>query len=349
MHIGLKSACAPLLASVLSAAPVVSLAGDAPPPTGSLVDTGSGKLHLRCMGSGGPSVIFEAGLGGSSLEWDTIQTSLQRVTRTCAYDRAGLGWSDATDKPRTSSMMVDELRGLLHAGDVPPPYIIVAHSFGGYNAQLFARRYPEETVGVVLVDASHPNQVHRFLAPPIAVNTAPSNHRRFLVLAPVRPPNTLPAKLRAVATTLALQRKAIHTASQELLNFRRSASAITLARPFPDIPLVVISRGVRMWPDSRRGRLMEELWRTLQVELSALSRLSAHLIANEGGHHVHLDQPRLVSDAVRLVLNHISDTQSSTARHNYDLGRRITKAPRPRFRDATWIGNSLTPTYAWLH
>ncbi|MDH3637296.1 MAG: alpha/beta hydrolase [Gammaproteobacteria bacterium] len=337
-----------LVAVLLSAASGSSLAGDVPSPTGSLIDIGTGKLHLRCIGSGGPSVVLEAGLGGSSLEWASVQRSLVRIARTCAYDRAGLGWSDATLEPRTSSKMVDELHALLEASNVPPPYIIVAHSFGGYNAQLFARRYRDETAGVVLVDASHPEQVRRFLAPPIGVNTAPSDHRRFLILDPVRPPDTLPSRLRAVATTLAFRRKAVHAASQELLNFRRSARQVSVANPFPEIPLVVISRGMRMWQDSKRGRLMEELWRQLQIELSELSPLSAHLIANYSGHHVHLEQPNLVSDAIRLLLNHLSLNRSSTAWHNYDLWSRSTKAPRPRFQNATWIVNSLTPTYAWL-
>jgi len=347
VRIQLKSAWV-LVAVMLNAAPSPSPAGDTPPPAGALIDIGSGKLHLRCMGSGEPSVVFETGLGGSSLEWETIQRSLARVTRTCAYDRAGLGWSDPTRGPRTTSKMVDELHTLLEVSDIPPPYIIVGHSFGGYNAQLFARRYRDETAGVVLVDASHPAQVRRFLAPPIGVNTAPSDHRRLLILEPVRPPDTLPSRLRAVATALAYQRKAVQAASQELLNFRRSALQVSMANPFPEIPLVVISRGLRMWPDSRRGRLMEELWQQLQVELSQLSPLSAHLIANHSGHHVHLDQPGLVSDAIRLVLNFLSLDQRSTAKHNYDLWTRSTKAPRPKFGDTTWLTDSLTPTYAWL-
>ncbi len=344
-----KFAGVTLVAAMLACGPNASSAENAPPPAGTLIDIGTGKLHLRCIGSGEPSVVFEAGLGGSSLEWEAVQRALARITRTCAYDRAGLGWSDATYRPRTTSTMVDELHTLLEASDVPPPYIMVGHSFGGYNAQLFARRFRDETVGVVLVDASHPAQVQRFLAPPIGVNTAPSDHRRHLILAPVRPPDTLPSRLRAIATSLAHRRKAVQAASQELLNFRRSARQVSLANPFPEIPLVVVSRGMRMWPDNRRGRLMEELWQRLQAELSQLSPLSAHLIANHSGHHVHLDQPVLVADAVRLVLNFLSLSQRSTAQHNYDLWTRSTKAPRPRFGDATWVNNSLTPTYAWLH
>lgn len=320
-----------------------------PAPEGEVIDTGTGRLYMRCIGSGRPSVVFDAGLGGLSLEWEPVQHALAGITRTCAYDRAGLGRSDATPKPRTSSEMVDELRALLRAHGIAPPYVLVGHSFGGYNAQLFARRYPGDTAGMVLVDASHPQQVQRFLAPPIKVNIAPSDNRRIMFLAPPSIPSSLPAHLKSMAADLSYQNKSMVTVSRELLNFRRSARQVRASRPFPEIPLVVVTRGRNAWPDDNRGQLMENLWRQLQVELSWLSPHSAHLIAQHSGHHIHLDQPQLVSDAVRLVLSYISEAHRLTARHHYDLWVRSEKAPRPRFVNATWVSNSLAPTYALLH
>jgi pimeloyl-ACP methyl ester carboxylesterase len=122
------------------------------------VDVGGFRLHLHCEGSGTPAVIFDAALGASSLSWVHVQREVARTTLACAYDRAGLAWSEAGPMPRTAGRVADELHAMLRAGAIPPPYVLVGHSFGGLVMRIFATRYRELTAGLVLVDPAHPEE-----------------------------------------------------------------------------------------------------------------------------------------------------------------------------------------------
>ena len=102
--------------------------------------------------------MFDAALGASSLSWSLVQPAVARSTRACAYDRAGFGWSEAGPLPRTAGAIADELHTLLDRARVPPPYVLVGHSFGGLVVRIFAGRHPERTAGLVLVDPAHPEE-----------------------------------------------------------------------------------------------------------------------------------------------------------------------------------------------
>jgi pimeloyl-ACP methyl ester carboxylesterase len=121
-----------------------------------LVDIGGFRLHLNCSGTGTPTVVFDAALGGSSVSWSLVQPAIARLTRVCSYDRAGFGWSDAGPMPRTAGRMADELRQLLDRAGVSPPFVAVGHSFGGFVMRVFARRYAADVSALVLVDPAHP-------------------------------------------------------------------------------------------------------------------------------------------------------------------------------------------------
>ncbi|HKZ52584.1 MAG TPA: alpha/beta hydrolase, partial [Candidatus Acidoferrales bacterium] len=125
------------------------------PPLGQLVDVGGYRLHLLCTGEGRPTVVLDSGLPGTCLSWTYVQPELVRFTRVCSYDRAGLGWSDASPHPRTSKQMVEELRRLLANAGIKPPYVLVGHSFGAFTVRLFAALNSNEVVGLVLVDPLH--------------------------------------------------------------------------------------------------------------------------------------------------------------------------------------------------
>ncbi len=127
------------------------------PASGKLINVGGYRLHINCIGTGSPTVILDAGLGGSSLDWSLVQPEVATFTRVCSYDRAGYGWSDYGPKPRTSGRIVAELHTLLIGAGIPGPYILVGQSFGGLNVRLYAYTYPQEVAGMVLVDASHEN------------------------------------------------------------------------------------------------------------------------------------------------------------------------------------------------
>jgi pimeloyl-ACP methyl ester carboxylesterase len=127
-----------------------------PAPPGRLVDVGGFKLHINCTGEGSPAVILDAALGGSSLSWSLVQPEIASATRVCSYDRAGFGWSEAGPMPRTASRIASELRVLLDRAEVPPPFVLVGHSFGGLVMRIFAGRYRSDVAGLVLVDPAHP-------------------------------------------------------------------------------------------------------------------------------------------------------------------------------------------------
>ena len=122
------------------------------PPRGRLVEVNGSRYHVHESGSGEPAVVLESGIAASSLSWSLVQPEIAKLTRVVSYDRAGLGWSDPPRRKRTAAAMLEELRAVLRAADVVPPYVLVGHSFGGLIALLHAQRYPEELSGLVLVD-----------------------------------------------------------------------------------------------------------------------------------------------------------------------------------------------------
>jgi len=131
------------------------------PAPGQLVDVGGYKLHLNCQGSGSPTVILDAGLNDFSLSWSRVQPDVAAFTRVCVYDRAGLGWSEAGPLPRTSQTMVEELHTLLQNAGITGSYVLAGHSFGGINMRLYAHHYPQDVVGLLLVDAAHEDMIKR--------------------------------------------------------------------------------------------------------------------------------------------------------------------------------------------
>jgi len=140
------------------------------PPPGKLVDIGGLRLHINCTGAGSPTVILEAGPTESSVIWQLVQPQIGSFTRVCSYDRAGFGWSDAPNAPRTASNIANELDRLLNRAAVPGPYVLVGHDFGGLINRVFIVRHRQQVAGMVLVDSVHPD-VHHF--PPF---DAPTDH-----------------------------------------------------------------------------------------------------------------------------------------------------------------------------
>jgi pimeloyl-ACP methyl ester carboxylesterase len=309
-------------------------------PPGQMVDVGGYRLHIDCRGEGSPTVVMDAGLGGLSLEWLPVQQPLSRQGRVCSYDRAGNGWSDPGPQPRTVAVIVEELHALLVNAAVPGPYVLVGHSFGGYTAQLFAERYPALIAGIVLIDSSHPGQVARFQAPPLRMNTAPGKDVAGIMLvsnAPVLPAH-LPAELRRPVLMLMSQHKALVTAAQEFLYFRDSGKQVRENGRLPPVPLVVITRGIaeRSARDPR-APMIESLWLQLQDELAARSPRAVHLIATHSGHHVHLDQPELVTSAIGMV----RDLARRQAVLSYGLALAATDTSLPAINGATWRSDTL--------
>lgn len=269
---------------------------------GALIDVGGYRMHIACEGYGTPTVLVDVGLGGNSLEWRFVVDEVRQFTRVCFYDRAGYGHSDMGPRPRTSSRISDELYLLTESLGLDRPFLLVGHSFGGFNMQLFARRYPYLVSGLVLVDSSHPEQVERFLEPPISLNTAPSSKWGLVQFSdPPKPHEKLPAEIRERLFYQSIHWRTRRTLAREYLSFKDSARQIKQSQSLKATPLVVLTRGKRVWPNDKRGGLIEDLWLEMQSELAQQSKESAHIVAAESGHHVHIDQPGLVAYAIALL------------------------------------------------
>ena len=116
------------------------------------------RLNIHCTGIGSPTVVFDSSQTAETSEWGLVQPVVAHETRTCSYDRAGVGFSDPGNRPASSANIVDDLRRLLIAASIAPPYVLVGHSYGGMNIKLYAYQYPSEVVGLVFVDPSHEDQ-----------------------------------------------------------------------------------------------------------------------------------------------------------------------------------------------
>ncbi len=127
----------------------------ATPPLGRFYDVGGRRLLLHRSGSGSPAVVFLSGGGTVGLDYLNVQQRAAELTTSVLYDRAGTGWSDRIDLPRTSAQVTDELRELLRTAGVPAPYLLVGHSLGGLYARHYAQRFPDEIAALLLLDPAH--------------------------------------------------------------------------------------------------------------------------------------------------------------------------------------------------
>lgn len=144
-------------AGILAAAFLFQLAGSwwdlrRYPPPGRLIDIDGTRLHLNAQGSGRPAVLLESGVAGTSLSWGLVQPKIAEFTTVASYDRAGLGWSHACAFPRTLEQMISETNQMLERAKIPPPYVLVGHSFGGLLIRAYAHFHPEQVSGLVFVD-----------------------------------------------------------------------------------------------------------------------------------------------------------------------------------------------------
>ncbi len=293
-----------------------SLAKQNPPP-GQLVDVGGYKLHINCVGQGSPTVILEAGMGDYSLTWTTIQPEIAQNTRVCAYDRAGYGWSEAGPNPRTAGNEVEELHRLLVNANIQGPYVLVGHSLGGMLVRMVAHNYPDEVMGMVLVDSMHEEQAIRSPKSVQAIQKMNEQSRLFaylsssgiMALAPQNVPNPgLPEDAYAQYQAITATTKSIETflAESDAIEESSTEARALHMTGFGDMPLIVLSAGhgdsIPSFTDAENQQL-RELLQTEQSELVALSSEGKQIIAEQSGHYIHHEQPDLVIDAIREMLD----------------------------------------------
>ena len=291
------------------------------PMVGRLVDVGGRKMHIECTGEGSPTVILDSGLGDSYLSWREVQPEIAKFTRVCSYDRAGLGYSDPSSEPRTSKVIAEELHALLQAASVSTPYVIVGHSMGGYNVRVYTSLYRNEIVGMVLVDASHPDQENRF--PPELKNMEGSWHREAQFIASTMPfgiPRLLGLCENDPVTRAAdCNWHSVREQLAEMSAFSESAAETASTGSLSDLPLAVLSHD----PDKPSSDLPPDLakptneaWEKMQEELTHLSTRGTQTVAKNSAHYIQIDRPDLVIDAVRNVVEQARQAQSQSAPAN---------------------------------
>ena len=268
-------------------------------PPGAFFSLETNKIHLHCVGEGSPIIVFDSGVGGSHMDWINVQSSAGELTQACSYDRSGYGWSEMGIKPRTSKRIVNELTQLLKKAKKEPPYILVGHSFGGLNMQLFARANPDNVIGLILIDSIHVEQYKRFEDAGIEIPTV--NTTRFLLGSKDQVTRGMPEEYKDIAYKLVRSDKALSSMFNELRNINISTEEIKNANEMPDIPVTVITHGKKVW-DSAMFKNMEEIWLELQAKLSKSTSKGKLLVAEESGHNIHLNQPKLILDEIIIIL-----------------------------------------------
>jgi pimeloyl-ACP methyl ester carboxylesterase len=277
------------------------------PAPGEVVDVGGYSMHLYCTGEGGgaPTVVMDSGLGGTVLDWQLVQPEVAQFARVCTYDRAGMGWSEPGAQPRTSQQIVEELHDLLGNAGVQGPYVLVGHSFGGTNVQLYASQYPNEVAGMVLVDSATENGMLVTLTE--ALQGSPVTTKILATIGVTRLPYTLGGETDE-RTAISSHRKhyfavADETSSWEESFEQRLASPLSLG----DKPLIVLTAGAfHIPPDA--GIPQEQIDPFLeahsefQADLPLHSQNSEQIIAEDSGHYIQEEQPDVVIDAIREVL-----------------------------------------------
>jgi pimeloyl-ACP methyl ester carboxylesterase len=290
------------------------------PIPGELVDVGLYQLHIDCTGSGFPAVILESGLGDTYISWRKVQPQIAQFARVCSYDRAGLGFSDYTRHPSTSKYFVPELHTLLHNAGIPPPYVLVGHSMGGFDVRLYASLYRDEVAGMVLVDSSHPEQRKRL---PPALNDMDATWLREQEFMEFTMPFGIPrllgfcggeGEVRAAECNFHTVRESV----AELKAVSESAAEAATAGKLGDMPLAVLSED----PDQPQPDLPEDLlkpasdaWQQMQEELAQLSTRSTRVIAKNSGHFIQFDRPDVVIEAVRKIVNQARQAHSASDRN----------------------------------
>jgi pimeloyl-ACP methyl ester carboxylesterase len=296
----------PLLLLSLSAAAIADLD---PPPPGAHVWVGDHRLHLNCQGSGSPTVVFESGLGGSSLDWVLVQPAVATRTRACTYDRAGYAWSDAGPLPRNDVSIISDLNHLLSNGSVAGPYVLVGHSLGGLIVQRYAQQNPNRVAGLVLIDATHEDQLRRLEQAAVASARARARARGWTATvaweSAIVVPEGLPEEVRVVAQAFSARVRSMVTRRSEMGYLLQSSRGDGPTGALPDVPLVVISHRIidGAADASASDAARAAIWMDMQRDLARRAQRSRHVIARTPGHYVQVLEPGTVIDAIHDVVD----------------------------------------------
>jgi pimeloyl-ACP methyl ester carboxylesterase len=281
-------------------------------------------LSIDCRGQGSPTVILDSGLGVPAVGWNPVQAGVAKFTRVCSYDRAGYGWSGATSAPRTSIQIVKELHALLEAANEKGPYILVGHSFGGYNVRVYNGQYPNDVAGMVLVDASHEDQNDRMTPTLQAFMKKSIEQLKWQkMLAPLlirfgiarfsqRNQGEAPGVSKEFGQEmlyLQMQPKFIDASASELSLFAESANEVRAAGNLGDKPLVVLTAGKSAdasqlpagFPKKEFDDFHEVWVNDLQVKEAHLSTRGKRIMVPDSTHMIPFERPDSIVAAIHEV------------------------------------------------
>lgn len=290
-------------------------------PPGQLIDVGGYKLHLYSQGEGSPTVVVDHSLGG--IDGYFLIEEIAKMTRVCIYDRAGYGWSDMSREPRCSSEIVQELDTLLERAGIQPPYLLVGNSFGSYNVRLYAARFPEKVMGIVLTDGLHEQSMLKmspqlwalklFFLSGFAMSTIGSCLGLVRLLGTMGFFEVLKRELCAFphSTRETVKRSFFRpqhwlTMWREMWNLETSGRQVSQAGNLGNLPLVSIKartflrRSIASFyvPIKAADRLREKM----QAELLKLSTNCQQISAPRSSHFVWVDEPEIIRAAIAEVI-----------------------------------------------
>ena len=249
-----------------------------------LVNIGTHRLEVVRAGTGSPTLVFEAGLGDTWEDWKPVLTQAAQLSSVVLYSRSGLGHSEAGPGDHSARTEMTELHQLLDSLHVQRPILLVARSYGGLLSRLYVSMYPHEVAGLVLVDGTHEQQVKRW--------------------GQIDP--KYPEQLRAYFDSVMKTMKpgAERDETRETVRIQ-AAGTVEGLTPLPDIPLAVLT-SMKPSPNpsyvnqTERGH---QAWRDMHEEWAQRSTYAEHIVTIQAGHAIQEDQPQLVIDAIRFVLD----------------------------------------------
>jgi len=285
------------------------------PPPGTMVESNGHRLHVHCEGRGPVTVLLSAGLNDFSVQWSRVQPLLAKETRTCAYDRAGLGWSDVSQNPATLQNAVSDLQAVLQSEGDQQPVILVGHSYGSLPVRAYAQQHPQNIKAIVLLDPSSEFMAEKITGYTEALDKAAEQFGSLASLASLGfiafstesiPANQLQGKALNQYRAVLATGNFFKAASAETAAMRSSLKAMQTVpqTALADIPIVIISRGqpepIPGLPE-QSAQTLEQTWATLQTDL--VQRLHARQIfAKQSGHNIQLSQPDLVYESVKQFI-----------------------------------------------
>lgn len=295
------------------------------PAPGQMVDVGEYSLHLYCTGdpSAKPVVVVSPGSGSNVAKWPLVQPEVAKFTRICIYDRPGSGWSFVAPQGQTYQEEAQGVHTMLQNAGVPGPYVLVGHSLGGAVMQVYASLYPQEVIGMVMVDTrtrgieskQPPEYVktNKMTAQGSYAFSIPGVFRLlnwFGVLRTVPTFESMPPDMKEVAYGLDWNSRYFSYQEASIPIHEQREALFVSADPLPDVPLIVIGHGkTEQSPGVNAAADIalqaDRIWLDEMKKLATETSQGTYIVAEKSGHNIHLEQPEIVIDAIRTIVEQV--------------------------------------------